>query len=224
MIRALFVDAAGTLLKPREPVGVSYARVARRHGQEVDPAAVQPRFRAALHGRAGQRQEGDGRAYWRGVVAESVGVDDEALFEELYALYAEPRAWWVDTDALRGLGGIARRGVRLGIVSNWDTRLRSLYTRMALDRMFPWLVCSAEVELEKPDPAIFHLACELVGVEPAEAVHVGDDPERDVAGASRAGLGAVHYEEDAGWGEALRQLDRLYLGRAAGLYGRPVGA
>lgn len=223
MLRALFVDAAGTLLAPREPVGVTYARLARRHGHEVDPAAVQPRFRAALRARAGQRQEGDGRPFWRGVVAESVGVEDEALFEALYRHYAEPRAWWVDTEALRGLGTVARRGVRLGIVSNWDTRLRSLYTRMALDRMFPWLVCSAEVELEKPDPAIFHLACELVGVEPKEAAHVGDDPERDVAGASRAGLGAILYEEESGWAEVLRQVDRRLLGQGPGLYGRPAG-
>lgn len=206
-IRALFVDAANTLLKPREPVGLTYARRARAHGHEADPVEVHHRFRAAMALAAPIPGDVDGRRFWRPIVAQAVGVDDDALFEDLYAWYAEPRAWWVDVAALRTLGACARGGVRLGILSNWDTRLRGLYTRLALDRMFSTLICSSEVDAEKPDPAIFLIACEVVGVRPGEAVHVGDDPVRDVEGATRAGLTGLRFEDD--WEAVASQVTRL---------------
>ena len=211
-LRAVFVDAAGTLLHPREPVGITYARAARARGHAADPVEVERRFRAALRARGAAVQEGDGRAYWRPVLAEAVGLDDDALFEALYQHFARPRAWWVDTDALRVLGALSRQGIRIGIVSNWDTRLRVLYRRFALDRLCPYLFCSAEMGVEKPDPQIFAAACRVVGVAPSEAVHVGDDLERDVAGASRAGLIALHFDEERGWGSVESDVSRIRRG------------
>ncbi len=55
---------------------------------------------------------------------------------------------------------------------------------------------SAEVGAAKPDPAIFHAAAEWAGVEPSQMLHVGDDPERDVLAARRAGLRAVWLRRD----------------------------
>lgn len=208
-VKAVFVDAANTLLRPREPVGVTYARVARHHGIDADPVEVQVRFRDAMRAHRHEPQIGDGRAFWRPIVAEAVGVDHEAVLEALYAHYAHPRAWWIDRDALEALGRIARSGARLGIISNWDLRLRTLYGRFALDRMFPVLICSAEVGFSKPDPAIFQLACECAGVRPGEAVHIGDDAEADVAGAAGAGMVGLPYDEDLGWNHIAEQIQRL---------------
>jgi putative hydrolase of the HAD superfamily len=199
-VKALFVDAAGTLLRPREPVGVTYTRFARARGHAVDPVEVEHRWRASMKSSSGAlRQRGDGRLFWSRVVAESVGVEDERLFEELYEWYAMPKAWWIDTEALHVLGRIARQGVRLGIISNWDRRLRTLYQRFALERMFSVLVCSAEHGVEKPDPWIFKIACRAAGVSPRQAIHIGDDPEKDVAGANRAGLVGMLYDDEEGW-------------------------
>lgn len=210
-VRACFVDAAHTLLKPREPVGITYARAARQRGIDADPVRVEQRFRAALREQAaaGRVQSGDGRAFWSPVVKTAVDADDDVLVEQLWAHYLEPRAWWVDVQALQVLGQIARQGVKLGIISNWDTRLRTLYNRFALDRMFPVLICSAEVELEKPDPAIFGAACLAAGVSPSEAIHVGDDPVNDVDGANRAGLVGLLYDEDTGWAELPAVIHRI---------------
>ncbi len=217
-VKVVFVDAGGTLLFPREPVGVTYARAARRRGHACDPVQVELRFRAAFGKRRHQPQEEDGRAFWAPVVAESVGVDDPALFDELYEWYARPRAWWVDTEALRVLGNLSRAGVRLGILSNWDARLRTLYHRFALDRLFGFLVVSSEHGVEKPDPRLFEIACRVAGVSPRDAVHVGDDEDKDVLGASRAGLVGLQYDEDRGWKGIEQELSRLR--RPAGLYGR----
>lgn len=208
-IRALFVDAANTLLTPREPVGVTYARAARARGYPVDPSEVEQRFRAAMRTASPIPGDRSGRRFWRPIVAEAVGVDDPALFDELYQRYAEPSAWWVDVEALQLLGRVARTGVRLGIISNFDRRLRTLYGRLALDRMFSVLVISSEVDAEKPDPAIFHIACECAGVKPSEAVHVGDDPVRDVEGARSAGLVGVQFDDELGWAAVSHQLDAL---------------
>ena len=208
-VRAVFVDAGGTLIRPRQPVGVSYARVAREAGHSRDPVVVEARFRAAWKKRSGQPQAGDGRAFWAPVVAEALELDHPQVFEELYRYYASPKAWWVDTEALRVLGDLSRQGIRLGILSNWDLRLRELYHRFALDRTFPYLICSAEHEIEKPDPLLFRAACRVAGVAPQEAVHIGDDAEKDVAGASRAGLVGLHYDDDLGWLGIERELTRL---------------
>lgn len=210
-VRACFVDAAGTLVKPREPVGITYARAARARGINADPVVVEHRFRAAFKAQsdAGERQRGDGRAFWGPVVKSAVGVDDDVLVEQLWAHYLEPRAWWVDLGALEALGQVARTGVKLGIISNWDTRLRTLYNRFALDRMFPVLVCSAEVEVDKPDPEIFRVACTAAGVRPGEAVHIGDDPVNDVEGANRAGLVGLLHDEDTGWASLPERINRL---------------
>lgn len=198
-VRAVFVDAAGTLLRTREPVGVTYARAARLRGHEADPVEVEQRFRGAMRARRGLRQRGDGRDYWAGVVEDSIGTSDTRVFDDLYDWYCRPRAWWIDVEALRALGEVARTGVRLGIVSNWDRRLRTLYNAFALDRMFPVLICSAEHGVEKPDPWIFRIACRTAGVRPREAVHIGDDPERDVSGATAAGLLGMLHDDDFGW-------------------------
>jgi putative hydrolase of the HAD superfamily len=198
-VKALFVDAAGTLLRTREPVGVTYARFARVRGYDADPVEVQHRFLTMMRQPRTDRQTGDGRAFWAEVVAASVGVRDDALFEDLYAWYATPKAWWIDVEALDVLGRIARRGVRLGIISNWDRRLRVLYQRFALERMFPVLACSAELGVEKPDPLIFRIACRVAGVHPREAVHIGDDPVKDVEGATRAGLVGLRHDDEEGW-------------------------
>lgn len=215
-LKAVFVDAAGTLLRPREPVGVTYARYARARGLDLDPAAVDLRFRRAMRVARGE-QVGDGQVFWRPVVAAALEVDDERLFQDVYRHYAEPRAWWIDTDALSVLAELARSGLRLGIISNFDTRLRELYNRLALDRLFSVLVCSAEVEVEKPDPWIFHIACRVAGVSPAAALHIGDDPERDVEGATQAGLSALQYDDDEGWTAIGEQIK--VLRRPIGLFG-----
>jgi putative hydrolase of the HAD superfamily len=55
---------------------------------------------------------------------------------------------------------------------------------------------AAGVGAAKPDPAMLHAACELVGVAPRQAWHVGDDPERDVAPARTIGMRSVWLRRD----------------------------
>lgn len=67
--------------------------------------------------------------------------------------------------------------------------------------LFHLNLTSAEVGAAKPDSAIFHAAAEWGGVKPEQMLHVGDDPERDVLAARRAGLREawVRRKEDLSW-------------------------
>ncbi len=66
-------------------------------------------------------------------------------------------------------------GLKLAVVSNFDTRLRPLLDALELSPLFDTIVVSAEVGAEKPNPLLFETACSQLGIDPEEALHVGDD-------------------------------------------------
>jgi len=107
----------------------------------------------------------------------------------MYEGFLDDESLYPDPAALELLPRLRSQGLILGMISNAPKRLNGLCQRMglALDLM----VTSAEVGVEKPDPAIFHAALSKAGVKPEEAVYVGDDYNNDVQGAERAGLKAV---------------------------------
>ncbi len=97
-------------------------------------------------------------------------------------------------DAVRTL---AAGGVMVGIVSNTGRTpgsvLRRVLERHGLLRHFGPLSYSDELGVRKPDARIFHRTLEAAGVAPAEALHIGDNPDADVVGAQAAGMRAAHY-------------------------------
>jgi REG-2-like HAD superfamily hydrolase len=200
MLQALSLDAGGTLLRVAAPVAQTYAEAARALGHPADKAAVALRLRRAFaRPWSGRRYVGDGRPFWRALVAEAVGVDDAALLERLYAHYAEPAAWIVDAAALNVLEEARTRGLRTALASNWDLRLRPLLVALGLADHFDHLHISAEVGVEKPDPAFFTGLCAALDVPPGALLHLGDDPMADLQGAQAAGCGAVLWRPDQPW-------------------------
>jgi putative hydrolase of the HAD superfamily len=121
----------------------------------------------------------------------------QTFFDELYARFASPDAWRIFPDALPTLDALAARGVKLGVISNWDERLRPLLKRLKLAGYFETIVVSREVRASKPARAIFQSAVRQLGL-PAEAVvHVGDDLAMDVRGARAAGLSGLLLKRGA---------------------------
>jgi putative hydrolase of the HAD superfamily len=86
------------------------------------------------------------------------------------------------------LEALRARGVRCGVLSNWDYRLRTLLATFDLTNHFDPILISAELGLAKPDPQIFTLACTRAGTIPAETLYIGDDPTLDLHPALSAGL------------------------------------
>lgn len=184
----------GTLLALAEPVGATYARLGAPYGVSASPEAILAGFRAAWRAWRGPRQIGDGRPFWREMVRASTGCGDPDYFEALYAHYARPDAWRVRDGARGALSGLQARGVRVAVVSNWDTRLRD--TLDALSLPLDAMVISGEVGVEKPDPEIFRIAARRLDVPLERSVHLGDDPENDLAAARAVGCRALLWGRD----------------------------
>lgn len=89
-------------------------------------------------------------------------------------------------DVLPGLLRLKNR-VLIGAVTNGNADLQTI----GLARHFHASVSAPQLGIAKPAAAIFHAACEALGVQPSEAVYVGDNLLIDVQGAQRAGLRAV---------------------------------
>ena len=111
-------------------------------------------------------------------------------------------------DAAPALDEARERGLTTVCVSNWDCALPEVLERCGLAARLDAVVASATVGARKPDPAIFDAALELAGCGPAAALHVGDTPEEDVAGARAAGIEAVLLDR-AGEGEGGAGVPRI---------------
>ena len=101
----------------------------------------------------------------------------------------------VDDGARGALEQLRARGLKLAVLSNTmrtpGTALRKLLDRYGLLASFAHATFSDEVGVRKPDGEIFALTLRALGVEPAAAVHVGDDAVLDVLGARTAGLRTI---------------------------------
>lgn len=226
----VLLDAGETLLAPRESFGAVYARVLatldvtlcaadldlglRRCWEDINrvhPPGVD-RYRAAGGGEHG---------YWlrfvEGTLARTPGAPEDPTLARralapLRKAFRDPASWQVFDDVVPVLRSLRRDGARLAVVSNWDSTLPGLLQRLALASWFDALVVSHLEGVEKPSPELFLRAVARLGGSPAEAIHVGDVPELDEAGAQAAGIESVIIARRSrldGARPALRDLTNL---------------
>jgi putative hydrolase of the HAD superfamily len=204
--RTVLFDVGGTLIGPRQSFGEIYARVLVRYGVSHPPAAFEAALRAEWDemnraippGADRYSHFPDGESgFWlrvvRGTIARVTGrpVPDGLPGSVLDALRDEFRhrdAWEVFDDVVPTLEALRGQGVRLGIVSNWDSRLPAVLERLELAPYFDAVTVSSIAGVEKPDPRIFHRALRELGATALSTLHVGDLPETDLEGARAAGL------------------------------------
>jgi len=200
--KVIFFDAGGTLFQPYPSVGHVYAKVAAHHGVQVDPELVEKIFHAKWHERnglttlAGLSSEKIERDWWYSLVRDVFGnlgeFDDfDSFFHELYDIFARAECWRLFDDTLPALEKIRGKGVRMGIISNWDHRLFSIVEQLGLSEFFEQVTASSAVGVAKPGKRIFEAALKAMNALPEESLHVGDSLEDDYHGATRAGLKAV---------------------------------
>ncbi|KAL1813489.1 hypothetical protein DCAR_0625800 [Daucus carota subsp. sativus] len=198
--KALLVDAVGTLVIPSQPMAQIYRQIGEKYGVEYSENEILNRYRRAYEqpwGRSRLRYVNDGRPFWQYIVSSSTGCSDSQYFEELYNYYTTDKAWHLcDPNAEKVFKALRNAGVKIAVVSNFDTRLRPLLRALNCDDWFDAVAVSAEVAAEKPNPTIFLKACELLDVKPEDAVHVGDDRRNDIWGARDAGCDAWLWGSD----------------------------
>ncbi len=193
-IRAVTFDVGGTLLDSWPSVGHIYSRVAARHGyRQISPQMLNRRFRAAWRAFRGFRHT---RRQWAELVDATFrglsGVHpSRTFFPELFHRFADPRVWRIYDDVLPALGYLKARGLKLGVISNWDERLKPLLGRLGLSKYFDVVVVSCDVGITKPARRIFQAAAAELRLEPGEILHIGDHPLNDYGGARAAGFQAA---------------------------------
>ena len=215
-IRLITFDVGGTLIHPDPPVGAVYAEVLTRRGFPCREAEVERAFEESWEAAAGgsQAEERYSRAphgergYWRELLRDTVrrlgGSQVPAgAADELFERFAHAECWKVYAEVFDTLAALERRGLKMAVVSNWDSRLPALLRELGLRRHFGPLVVSALEGVEKPDAHLFRLAAERGGVRPAEVLHVGDRHREDVQGAIGAGLAGLRIDRSPAGGEGL---------------------
>jgi putative hydrolase of the HAD superfamily len=197
--KIIFFDAAGTLMHLPRGVGFHYGNVARRHGFTVPEGDINDAFRSAWKAapaKAATRapRPDDDKGWWKALVEvvldrcqAPIGFARDAFFEEVYLEFTKPGVWELYPEALDVLETLRCR-YRLGIISNFDGRLRVILDHWGIRSWFDVLAISSEVGAEKPDPWIFQRASQIAGIDPGAALHVGDDPDCDWRGAAAAGM------------------------------------
>jgi putative hydrolase of the HAD superfamily len=106
------------------------------------------------------------------------------------------------------LARLRQAGLGLVVVSNWDATLDTVLDRVGILAALDAVVSSAVAGAAKPDPLPLRLGLELAGVGAAEAIHVGDGLDEDVAGAIAAGIRPVLVRRGPGGAEHDQDAER----------------
>ena len=204
-IQAITFDAAGTLIRVAEPVGETYARIARDMGASLSPAALDAAFRdvfpsmpAMAFPDLDEASIPDAeRAWWRQLVERVVRhagdvSEFDAYFETLFSHYASGSAWRAYPETHRVLKSVRARGLRVGVVSNFDSRLPPILRELGIESLVDSVIYSTGCGAAKPDLRIFQHAMHALGSTPETTLHVGDSLHADYHGASGAGVTAVY--------------------------------
>jgi len=202
--RAVFFDVGNTLLFPYPSVSEVCRQVLQRHGHVHDLGAIEdimPLVDAYYEDRYRAddtfwTNEEETSGVWVGMYSlmlDRLGIDENAatIAREVYDEFGSAARWRAYDDVAPAFERLRERGFILGIISNWDTRLATLLSGLGLSEYLGPVVSSAAEGLHKPDPRVFELACDRVGVPPGECVHVGDHYYADVLGARAVGMTPV---------------------------------
>lgn len=220
-------DVGETLVGPRESFGATYARVLAPLGIDRPAAAFETALRDTWKeldrtipkGTDRYRFFDDGEeGYWRRFAHATLArVADEALADalageavaRLRAAFLTASAWEVFPDVVPALSALRRDGARLAVVSNWDSRLPAILDLLGLSSFFEVITVSHLEGVEKPDAELFRRALTRLGAMPNQALHVGDMPDLDLAGASAAGIDALLVDRKGRLGQACTALPDL---------------
>lgn len=226
MYRAVFFDVGNTLLYPYPSVSHVVREVLKGEGHAHDLAAIEtlmPLVDQFYEDRYREddtfwTNEDETSSVWVGMyslLCRRLGIDMDAerIARHVYDEFGDPSRWRPYDDVVPAFERLRARGIRIGLISNWDRRLAGIFTGLGIGHMIDVVISSAEVGLRKPDPRIFEMALERLAMKASESVHIGDHLYADVLGAQAAGMTPLlidrHGGEDPGTTGFLRSLDEM---------------
>jgi REG-2-like HAD superfamily hydrolase len=201
-LRAVFLDIGDTVMRPNPSWEHVYAIAFEEYGVKVEVEALHGALRRAYHhggyGFEAGFEPTEETSFARTMQIDGAALADlglepmpEAFFRRLSELFMLTSNWHVFPDVAQALAALQERGLVVGAVSNWVWQLPELLHTLDLVKQFDFIAASSRVGFEKPHPEIFYWALDQAKVRPAEAIHVGDHLDADVAGAQGVGIQAV---------------------------------
>ena len=224
-LRAVLFDAVGTLIELVEPVGESYARLALAYGVRLPADPIEAAWRRAIArseprvfpGATSDQATTLERQWWFRVVAATFHDaapsarfrDFDAFFDVLFQHFAGRAAWRLRDGVRPMLATLRQRGLRLGVVSNFDHRLPKLLQLLEIASFFDSIAIPPRNGFAKPDPALFQVALDALDSTAADSAYVGDDPQLDLAAAQALGMQAIDAARLTSLAELPAQLATL---------------
>jgi len=222
MIRAVFFDLYNTLVSYDPPREEIQAAVLKDFGIEVSPEALRRPIMTAddfiyqEHARSplSKRSKEETMALYaqyHGIVLREAGLEAS---QELIAgilkkwMHFDLKMVLFD-DVIPALTHLRELGLILGLISNVDRDITSLYQELGLSAWLQVVVTSQEVGFNKPQPEIFQEALKQAGVKPSEAIYVGDQHQIDVVGANEAGMRGILLDR-GGYFEGVTDSPRIH--------------
>jgi HAD superfamily hydrolase (TIGR01509 family) len=203
-IRAVLFDLGGTLVDERDFAG--WAELARGVLLDVSPEEIGHAFLEVEAEVDSSPLELDRDEFvvefWRRVLSRAragpVPTEFARRFTDARRASAQNQALPLFSDVRRCLDHLRAERRRLGVVSNSESEatVRRILDRAGILGYFERVVSSGTEGVAKPDPEIFRRAVGRLGLEPAEALFVGNLPRTDAVAAARAGLHAIWLRRD----------------------------
>lgn len=239
--RLICFDAGFTLIEPRRTTAATMAAILADEGITPTHEALRRAWDAADRWFWEEYHRPDNDTWasdeqivrlWRrhySIMLRELEVDDPdyRIADAVIDSYAKAENWQVYPDAVPTLKQLHSAGFAIGIVSDWGSQLPLILDKLGLTPYLTFVQASAIVGAAKPSPIFYRMAAQAGGVDPSEALMVGDSYRADVMGARSAGMDAVLLDR-AGTAQVsdvtiIRSLDEVLSLVGAPPDPRPLG-
>ncbi|ESK97145.1 haloacid dehalogenase-like hydrolase domain containing 3 [Moniliophthora roreri MCA 2997] len=210
-IRLVTFDVLHTLITPRDPIHVQYSMVFEPYLGKLPPDEVKKSFKIALKTLQVEKPvyEQGSQAWWGEVIrrtASGAGANIQALDTSLSDIvtslmkrFSSREGYRAFDDAIPTIKRLHDLQVATAVVSNSDSRSRSVLQDLGFPEYLDPIVLSEEEGIEKPSEEIYRRVLEQVSrkkklasqLEPTQCLHVGDELEADYYGARNTGMEAL---------------------------------
>lgn len=215
MIKAVFFDLYHTLVRYEPPREELQARALKDFGIEVSPEVFRRPlliadefiYQELARFPSRQRSAEDRMALYvryEGILLKEAGI--EASEKLVLGLLGKMKQFDMELvlfdDVMPTLTDLKGRGLILGLISNVERDILPLLNKLGLTSLLAVVATSQNTGFNKPQPQIFREALRQTGVQPSEAMYIGDQYQVDIAGANRAGMKGVLLDRGGYFEEA----------------------
>jgi FMN phosphatase YigB (HAD superfamily) len=196
-VRAVLFDLGGTLVGNNLSICETFHKILESAGISISIQQVEEAFTrveegegAIFHQLLGKIPPAELYSLWDSMVLRALGIEDDGtLASTIDSHWIAVSSPFVYSDVVPFLGFLKERGIKTGIISNgYREEIQRILEIVGLDPEFDVIVGGDTIKRVKPDHCVFQYAVETLGIQPGEALYVGNIVEKDYTAAEKAGL------------------------------------